>query len=78
MDKVPKCVDKSYVCKNSPKRVDKARDVETKTGVSFLILHFRKCCFEEGQVLRVVLIWVGVGAVGTGGMGCLHLGERVL
>lgn len=50
------------------------RDVQTKKGDFPEVLDKRNCCYEEGQVLRVVLM-VGGGA---GGMGCHHLGKRVL
>lgn len=39
------------------------RDVETKSGDFPEVLDNRNCCFEEGQVLRVVLV-VGGGQEG--------------
>lgn len=64
--------------------MDEVADVETKTGAFVLMALLKRCRFEEGQVSRGgVNLGSGEGGrecwrTGVRGMGCQHLGERVL
>lgn len=74
-----------FVKSQSRGRVDEVADVETKTGAFVLMALFTRRRFEEGQVSRGgVNLGSGGreagsdGGWGVRGMGCQHLGERVL